>query len=261
MAHFVDEEEIKLPSSETVIQQDIGLIAPNLFKMCPLYFDMSRSVVEINHKALKLQQSKDAGTDKNKESQIDQALDSLLQTTESPSKALERQQEAAKQKQSKKRMGASDAGSDWYHMPRTEITPEIEQDLRLIQMRNVLDPKRFYKKDNSILQGALAKGANKKAGGNKKGQVKSAFFQIGTVLGGTGVDTAINNADSVKGARNGGGIVEALLQDERSREYYKRKFDAVREKKERINNSGYNAVKKRRFGGTQTMNSKRKSNR
>jgi len=34
-------------------------------------------------------------------------------------------------------------------MKRPEITPEIKRDLQIIKLRNVLDPKRFYKKDDS----------------------------------------------------------------------------------------------------------------
>jgi hypothetical protein len=30
-------------------------------------------------------------------------------------------------------------------MPATEITPSLKQDLTLLQMRNVLDPKRHYR--------------------------------------------------------------------------------------------------------------------
>ena len=34
-------------------------------------------------------------------------------------------------------------------MPATEVTPEIKLDLQLLKMRNVLDRKRHYKKDDS----------------------------------------------------------------------------------------------------------------
>jgi hypothetical protein len=34
-------------------------------------------------------------------------------------------------------------------MKKPEITPEIKRDLQIIKLRNVLDPKRFYKKDDS----------------------------------------------------------------------------------------------------------------
>ncbi len=39
-------------------------------------------------------------------------------------------------------------GDEWYHLPATRITPEIRRDLRLLQMRSALNPKRFYKKND-----------------------------------------------------------------------------------------------------------------
>ena len=41
------------------------------------------------------------------------------------------------------------AGSDWFNLPRTDLTPELKRDLQLLKMRNVLDPKRHYKKENA----------------------------------------------------------------------------------------------------------------
>lgn len=40
------------------------------------------------------------------------------------------------------------AGSDWYNLPKTNLTPELKRDLQLLRMRDTIDPKRFYKKDN-----------------------------------------------------------------------------------------------------------------
>ncbi|EHA49007.1 rRNA-processing protein FCF2 [Pyricularia oryzae 70-15] len=40
-----------------------------------------------------------------------------------------------------------DAGSDWFNMPKTNATPELVRDLKLLRMRNVLNPKQFFKKD------------------------------------------------------------------------------------------------------------------
>lgn len=37
----------------------------------------------------------------------------------------------------------------WFNLPRTQMTPEIEQDLKIIKMRNVLDRTRHYKKNDS----------------------------------------------------------------------------------------------------------------
>jgi len=41
------------------------------------------------------------------------------------------------------------AGSDWYNLPKTNLTPELKRDLQLLRMRSVLDPKRHYKKEGS----------------------------------------------------------------------------------------------------------------
>ena len=58
------------------------------------------------------------------------------------------------------------AGHGWFHMQPTEKTDEVKTDLAVIRMRNILDPKRFYKT------------IDKTSG---KGVV-----QIGTVMEGTG---------------------------------------------------------------------------
>jgi hypothetical protein len=39
-------------------------------------------------------------------------------------------------------------GKKWYGLPATEITEEVKRDLEIVQMRSVLDPKRFYKKND-----------------------------------------------------------------------------------------------------------------
>lgn len=41
------------------------------------------------------------------------------------------------------------AGPMWFNLPATQLTPEIEQDMKLIKMRNILDRKRHYKKNDS----------------------------------------------------------------------------------------------------------------
>ena len=43
---------------------------------------------------------------------------------------------------------AAIVGSDWFNLPRTDLTPEIKRDIQLLKMRSVLDPKRHYKKEN-----------------------------------------------------------------------------------------------------------------
>jgi hypothetical protein len=37
------------------------------------------------------------------------------------------------------------AGSGWYDLPATEVTPEVKKDLQFIKLRGYVDSKRFYK--------------------------------------------------------------------------------------------------------------------
>ncbi|CAB3371506.1 Hypothetical predicted protein [Cloeon dipterum] len=39
-------------------------------------------------------------------------------------------------------------GDLWFNMPATEVTEEVRRDLEVLQMRSVLDPKTFYKKND-----------------------------------------------------------------------------------------------------------------
>ncbi|XP_046668227.1 deoxynucleotidyltransferase terminal-interacting protein 2 isoform X2 [Homalodisca vitripennis] len=39
-------------------------------------------------------------------------------------------------------------GPQWFNLPATSVTPEVENDLKIIQMRSVLDSKHFYKKND-----------------------------------------------------------------------------------------------------------------
>ncbi|KAK3939953.1 hypothetical protein QBC46DRAFT_364500 [Diplogelasinospora grovesii] len=49
----------------------------------------------------------------------------------------------------KKKTVKDDAGSDWAHMPRTKLTPELKRDLQILRMRDVVAlGKQHFKKDN-----------------------------------------------------------------------------------------------------------------
>ncbi|KNG81994.1 putative nucleolus protein required for cell viability [Aspergillus nomiae NRRL 13137] len=55
-------------------------------------------------------------------------------------------------KQPKVKKDKPTAGSNWFDLPQTELTPEFKRDLQLLRMRSVLDPKRHYKKENGKAQ-------------------------------------------------------------------------------------------------------------
>lgn len=50
------------------------------------------------------------------------------------------------QKKKRKIENSNTAGKNWFNLPAPEITPELKQDLKAIQLRSIIDPSRFYKK-------------------------------------------------------------------------------------------------------------------
>ncbi|KAL2718952.1 deoxynucleotidyltransferase terminal-interacting protein 2 isoform X1 [Vespula squamosa] len=98
-------------------------------------------------------------------------------------------------------------GRDWFNLPATEITDEIKHDLEIIQMRSVLDPKHFYKKNDL--------------------KVLPKYFQIGKV-----VDSPIDYYSSrlTKKERKKT-IVEELMADAEFAKYNKRKYKEIIEEK------------------------------
>ncbi|CAG0899171.1 unnamed protein product [Darwinula stevensoni] len=104
---------------------------------------------------------------------------------------------------------AKTKGEKWYHLPATELTDEIKRDLEVIQMQNVLDPKRFYKKNDLK---ALPK-----------------YFQIGKVVEGP---ADFYHARIPKKERKRT-IVEELLADSEFQRYRKRKMAEIELKKHR----------------------------
>lgn len=92
------------------------------------------------------------------------------------------------------------AGPAWYNLPKPEMTPELKNDLRLLQMRSALDPKRHYK-GGPILT--------------------SKYFHVGTV-----VDSAeeFYSAARLTRKERGTTVLDTLLKDDQRRAYFKKKF-------------------------------------
>ena len=78
-------------------------------------------------------------------------------------KALARQKQQARDKTK---------GSGWFDMKAPEMTEEVKRDLEVLQMRNAIDPKKFYKKNDR--------------------NVLPKFFQIGQYVDGP-LDRAFSN--------------------------------------------------------------------
>ncbi|CAG8564654.1 8625_t:CDS:2 [Funneliformis caledonium] len=108
-------------------------------------------------------------------------------------------------KKERQKLRESTIGPGWFDMKKPEITPEIKRDLQIIKLRNVLDPKRFYKKDNT------------------KGLPK--YFEIGTIKEGP---TEFFSSRIPRKERKQT-IADELLADQKSKSYFKRKFSEIQE--------------------------------
>ena len=78
----------------------------------------------------------------------------------------------ALEKKERAKQREENAGKAWGYMPKVEMTEELKMDLRAIQMRNQIFPKRFYK-------------------GNDSTKLPE-YFRIGTVVDDGGVGSRVN---------------------------------------------------------------------
>ena len=53
------------------------------------------------------------------------------------------------QKKIRKKKNEETAGRNWYNLPKTEITDDVKRDLQIIKMRNVLDSKHHYRRNDT----------------------------------------------------------------------------------------------------------------
>ncbi|XP_028407739.1 rRNA-processing protein fcf2-like [Dendronephthya gigantea] len=114
------------------------------------------------------------------------------------------------------------AGQNWFNMPAPEMTQELRRDLNILRMRNVLDPKRHYKKNSS-----------------KK---LPKYFQLGTVVS----SAAEFYSSRLPKRERKKTIVESLLADAEFRRYNKRKFFEIQASKERGKKGFYRRTKRKR---------------
>lgn len=103
-------------------------------------------------------------------------------------------------------------------MPATEITDELKQDMEIIQMRSVLDPKHFYKKNDL--------------------KVLPKYFQVGTVQS-SPLDY-YNERGERKSKKKS--LVDELMADAQFQRFNKRKYTEIQQEKHR---SGYHKANKK----------------
>ena len=110
-------------------------------------------------------------------------------------------------KKERQRQRELDAGKAWGYMPKVELTDEIRNDLKAIQMRNQIFSKRFYKNNDS--------------------QKLPEYFQMGTWL------EANQRGPSKKRAKPGS-IAAQFLKDDEAQGFSKRKYEKVNDKRRRM---------------------------
>ncbi|TMW53924.1 hypothetical protein DOY81_000981 [Sarcophaga bullata] len=121
----------------------------------------------------------------------------LEQLKELPSITKKKQRELNRIERSKTK------GKGWFDMPATELTEERENDLKILQMRSVLDPKHFYKKNDL--------------------KVLPKYFQIGTVQH-SPLDY-YHERDTRRNKKRT--LVDELLADTEAQKYIKRKHKEI----------------------------------
>jgi len=108
-------------------------------------------------------------------------------------------------------------------MPKTDLTPELRRDLQLLKMRNVLDPKRHYKKENS------------------KNDIP-AFSQVGTVVEGA---TEFYSS-RIKNKERKRTILEEVISQEQESGRFQRKYEDINRTKASGKKAHYKSVKAKR---------------
>uniref|UniRef100_A0A1Q3EZQ6 Putative rrna-processing protein fcf2 n=2 Tax=Culex tarsalis TaxID=7177 RepID=A0A1Q3EZQ6_CULTA len=104
---------------------------------------------------------------------------------------------------------AKTKGSNWFNLAAPELTEETKNELELIRMRSVLDPKRFYKRSEM--------------------KTLPKYFQIGKV-----VDSPLDyyNERGTKKTK-AKTLVDELLEDAEFQRYNKRKYAEALEKRKK----------------------------
>ncbi|CEL01563.1 hypothetical protein ASPCAL01144 [Aspergillus calidoustus] len=118
------------------------------------------------------------------------------------------------------------AGSDWFDLPKTELTPELKRDLQLLRMRSILDPKRHYKKESGKAQ-------------------PPKYSQVGTIIEGP---TEFFSGRIVKRDRKKTFVEEALALEQSTKRFESR-YNDVQDKKKSGKKAFYNSLRAKRKGG------------
>lgn len=103
------------------------------------------------------------------------------------------------------------AGADWFNVPNTPLTPELEQTFKVLELRPYMSKDHHYKRSG-------------------KGSEIPEFFGVGTV-----VDDPLDFYSSrVLKKHRKQSLADELLDDEQVQKYVKRKAGAIKAKADRL---------------------------
>ncbi|KAK6088389.1 hypothetical protein SCUP234_00877 [Seiridium cupressi] len=117
----------------------------------------------------------------------------------------------------------STAGPAWFNLPKTDLTPEMVRDLKLLKSRHILDPKRFYKKDSR--------------------SAVPEFSQVGTVVAGP---TEFFSARMTKERKRT--LLEEVMETEASNKKFKSKYGEIQKAKTSGKKGHYKKMTAKRYG-------------
>jgi hypothetical protein len=114
------------------------------------------------------------------------------------------------QKKIRREENLNTTGKDWFNMKAPEITPELKEDLKALQLKNIIDPSRFYKKSDS-----------------KK---LPKFFQVGRIM-----ENIIEGKKyRLKKHEVKNRIAEEILESDLAKNYSLRKFEELQGKRRKL---------------------------
>ncbi|KAK7961019.1 hypothetical protein PG996_011660 [Apiospora saccharicola] len=124
----------------------------------------------------------------------------------------------------KDRATKTDVGASWYNLPRTDLTPQLKRDLQLLKMRDVLDSKRHYKKDNS--------------------RGIPEYSHVGTMVEGR-TEYFTNRVTKKDKKRT---LLESVMDQEKSTQRFKSKYGQIQEAKTSGKKGHYKKMMQKRYG-------------
>jgi hypothetical protein len=105
---------------------------------------------------------------------------------------------------------AKTTGDAWFNMKAPEMTEELKEDLKAVQLRHVIDPSRFYKKmDRNNLP---------------------KFFQMGTIMD----NITDGKKNRLKSSEIKSRLVEEFLEEDKEKNYSIRKFEEIQKQRRNL---------------------------